>query len=137
METVVQVVESKKEEIIEKVVEQVDEKKVDEALDKVEDVIEKTVEEISEKVEKVVEELSAKVDLPPEVEKVIDILEDQLDGREVSCSCFGWLVALRITRKSKQTPPTKSADEQKTVVVLPSPDSPATEQRPPTAPQPE
>jgi uncharacterized protein (UPF0210 family) len=135
METVVQIVESKKEEVVEKIVEQVDEKKVDEVMDKVEDTVEQAIENISEKVEKAIEELSAKVDLPPQVEKVIDILEDQLDGRQLSCACFGWLVALRITRKSKQTPPTKSADEVKIPAVLSSPDSQATEQRPPTAPQ--
>jgi hypothetical protein len=135
METVVQIVESKKEEIVDKIAEQVDEKKVDEAMDKVEDTVEQVIENISEKVEKALEELSAKVDLPPQVDKVIDILEDQLDGRQLSCSCFGWLFALRIARKSKQTPPTKPADEVKIPVVLSSPDSQATEQRPPTSPQ--
>lgn len=133
MESVVlDIVESKKDEIV------VDEKKVDDVLDKVEDVAEKIADDVSKKVEEVAKPLTDlidKLDDIPQIAKAIDILEDQLDGREVSCSCFGWLVALRIARKSKQTPPTKPVDESKTTVVLPSPDSPAKESPPPKTPQ--
>jgi hypothetical protein len=139
MDVVVKVVESKKDEIFEKAVEQINEKKVDEVVDKVEETVEKVIDEVAKKIEETAAPVAAildKLDDNPQVAKVIDILEDQLDGREISCSCFGWLVALRIARKSKKTSPPKPEADQKTTVVLPALDSPAKESPPPTTPQP-
>lgn len=148
METVVEVVESKKDEVLEKVVEQVEEKKeeieekVEEVADKVEETVEKVADAVSEKIEEVAKPLADlidKLDDNPQVAKAIDMVDDiigdRLDGREISCSCFGWLVALRIARKSKKTSQAKPEEIPKTQPELPSQDSKAQEERPPTAPQ--
>lgn len=144
METVVEVIESKKDEVIEKVVEQIEErkeeieKKVDEVADKAEETIEKAADEVAKKVEEVAKPLTDiidKLDDNPQVAKALDIIGDQLDGREISCSCFGWLVALRITRKSKKTSQAKLEELPKIEIAQPSQDSKAPEERPPTAPQ--
>ena len=136
-DVVVNVVESKKEEIIEKVLEQVEEKKeevsqkVDEVADKAESAIESAGDEIGKKVEAVLD----KLDDNPQVAKALDVIDDvigdQLDGREISCSCFGWLVALRIARKSQKTAPAKSAATPSTELPVPAPSAPV-EERPPT-----
>lgn len=141
METVVEVVESKKDEVLEKVVEQVEEKKeeieqkVDEVADKAEEAIEKVADAVSEKIEEVSKPIADIIESNPQVAKVVDVIEDRLDGREISCSCFGWLVALRIARKSKKTSQAKPEEIPKTQPELPSQDSKAQEERPPTAPQ--
>lgn len=148
VEKVTEAVESKKEEILEKVAEQVEEKKeeieqkVDEVADKAEEVVEKVAEEVGKKLEeaaKPLTDLIDKLDDNPQIAKALDVIDDvigdQLDGREVSCSCFGWLVALRIARKSKQSPQAKPEEKPKTESVSPSQDSKAEEERPPTAPQ--
>jgi hypothetical protein len=136
----------KKDEILEAAVVQLEdkkdeiEKKVDEVADKAEDVIEKVAEEVGKKVEDAVMSVIDKLDDNPQVAKVLDVVEDavikQLDGREVTCSCFGWLVALRITRKIRASPPSKSEDVQpKTVTASPSQDSKAEELPQAKAPQ--
>jgi len=148
METVVEkvtdLVESKKDEVLEKVAEQVEEKKeeiekkVDDVADKAEEAVEKVADEVSKKVEEVAKPLTDlidKIDDNPQVAKVLDIIGNQVDGREISCSCFGWLVALRITRKSKKTSQAKSEEMPKIQPELPSQDSKVEEERPPTAPQ--
>ena len=148
METVTEVVESKKDEVLEKVVEQVDEKKeeiekkVEEVADKAEEAVEKAAEEVSKKLEeaaKPLADLIDKLDDNPQVAKAIDMVDDiigdQLDGREISCSCFGWLVALRIARKSKEKSQAKPEETPKTETASPSQDSKAQEERPPTTAQ--
>ncbi len=148
METVVEVIESKKDEVLEKVVEQIEEKKeeveqkVEEVADKAEEAVEKAADEVGKKLEeaaKPIADLIDKLDDNPQVAKAIDMVDDiigdRLDGREISCSCFGWLVALRIARKSKKTSQAKPEDIPKTQPELPSQDSKAQEERPPTAPQ--
>lgn len=107
---VVELVESKKEVVVEKVLEQVEakkevlEKKVDEVADKAEAAIEKAGDEIGKKAEAILD----KLDDNPHIAKAIDVLDDivgdELNNREISCSCFGWLVALRITRKTQKKP---------------------------------
>lgn len=111
-----EIIESKKEEIVEKVIDQIEShkddivKKVDEAEVKVEETIEKVADDIEKKVEDILD------NAPPEVKKVVDTVESKIveivDGRLISCSCWGFLWSLRITRKSPQTPPSKSEDSQ-------------------------
>ncbi len=138
---VVEIVESKKEEIIEKALEQVEDrkeeaaKKVDEVADKVEATIENAGDEIGKKVEGIID----KLDDNPHIAKALDILDDvignQVDGREISCSCFGWLVALRITRKSQKNSPSKSEATLSTELPVLAPSVPVEEQPPSKAPQ--
>ncbi len=138
------------EKVVEKAIEQLEEKKeeiekkVDEVADKVEDSIEKASEEVGKQLEeaaKPIADIIDKLDDNPQIanaiEMVSDIIVDQLTGREVSCSCFGWLFALRITRKTPPTPPSKPEETlPKIEIASPSQDSKAAEQSPPTAPQP-
>jgi hypothetical protein len=120
---VTEIVESKKDEVLEQVTVQIEEKKeeisqkVDEVADKVEEVVEKAGEEVGKKLEeaaKPIADLIDKLDDNPQVAKALDIvgdvLEEQLNGRELSCSCFGWLVALRISRRNPPPPPSKSEE---------------------------
>ena len=105
---VVKIVEANKDEITKKVVEQVEakkedvEKKVDELADKAESAFENAANDLGKKAEAIID----KLDDNPQVAKALDMLDDvvgdELNNREVSCSCFGWLVALRITRKSQK-----------------------------------
>ena len=148
VETVTELIESKKDEVVEKVVEQLEEKKeeiekkVDEVADKVEEAVEKAAEEVGKKLEEAAKPLADiidKLDDNPQIAKTLDMIDDvigdQLDGREISCSCFGWLVALRIARKSKASPQSKSEETPKTQTESPSQNSKVEEERPPTAPQ--
>jgi len=105
-------------ELVEQKVEEV-EKKVEETTDKVLDSIQENTQVVADKVEDAVEKAAKpltdiidKLDDDPRVKAVIDnvtaAVAEQLDGREFSCGCFGWLFALRITRKSRQSSPSKS-----------------------------
>lgn len=115
---VVEVIESKKEEVVEKVVEQIESKKeeISKKLDESEIMVEESVEKVGKKLDDTVRSVVDKLDDNPQVAKVIDKIEDviveQLDGRDISCSCFGFLWSLRITRKNPQNTPSKSADTQ-------------------------
>lgn len=115
-DVVIEIVESKKDEIAEKVIEQIEGKKedIEKKVDEVADKAEETIEQVGEKIEeaaKPLTDLIDKLDDNPQIAKAIDMVDDiigdQLDGREISCSCFGWLVALRISRKMKKTLPSK------------------------------
>lgn len=129
-DVVVELVESKKEEVVEKVLEQVESKKeeiaekVDAVADKTEAAIESAGDEIGKKVEAILD----KLDDNPQVAKALDVLDDvlgdQLNGREISCSCFGWLVALRITRKDRQSSPAKSEATPSKELPAPTPSAP-------------
>ncbi len=141
-EVIVELVESKKEEVVEKVLEQVEskkediEKKVDEVADKAEAAIESAGDAIGKKAEAILD----KLDDNPQVAKALDVLDDilgdQLNGREISCSCFGWLVLLRIARKSQKSVPAKSEATLSTELPVLAP-STQVEERPPTkAPEP-
>lgn len=105
-------------ELVEQKVEEV-EQKVEETADKVLDIVqEKTqaaatkVEDAVEKVAKPVTDLIDKIDDDPRVKAVLDsvtgAVAEQIDGRVFSCGCFGWMFALRITRKTPQPSPSKS-----------------------------
>lgn len=113
-EKAIELVEEKKEEIIEKVVEQLDSKKeeIGEKVDKVENVIEKSAEAIGDKLEAIVD----KLDDNPQVAKAIEVLDNvignQIDGREITCSCFSWLFVLRITRKNQKTVQSKPVETE-------------------------
>lgn len=132
-EKAVELIESKKEEILDKI-EEVAEQKVDAA----ETAVEEAASDLGKKLEELaapVADLIDKLDDNPQVAAAIESLVTQVDGREVSCSCFGFLFALRITRKSKTTPPAKPEDTPKIEIVLPSQDSQVKEELPPKAPQ--
>jgi len=113
-EKAIELVEEKKEEIVEKVVEQLESKKeeIEEKIDQAENVVEQTVEAIGDKLEAIVD----KLDDNPQIAKAIDVLDDvignQIDGREVTCSCFSWLFVLRITRKNPPTVPSKPTETE-------------------------
>lgn len=140
-DVVVELVESKKDEVIEKVLEQVEAKKeelsekVDEVADTVEVAIEKAGDEIGKKVEAVLDKLDDNVHVAKALDVIDDVIGDQLDGREISCSCFGWLFALRIARKSQKTAPSKSEDILSTQLPALAPSVLVEEQSPPKLPQ--
>lgn len=123
---VVELVESKKEEVVEKVLDQIEGKKeeIGKKLDESEIVVEESVEKVAKKLEDTVSSIVDKLDDNPEVAKVIDSVEDviasQLDGRDISCSCFGFLWSLRITRKSQKKTPSKSEGSQNTQKLPPT-----------------
>ena len=104
-----EVIESKTEEVI---------VKVDEVLDN----IEKT--EVVIDVPKPVEEIIEKVEKIEVVKDVIENVVEVVDGRTFSCSIFGWLLSLHITRKQKTPPQTKSEDIPNKPEVKPSQDIP-------------
>ena len=113
-EKAIELVEEKKEEILEKVIEQLESKKedVEKKVDEAETIVEQTAEAIGDKLEQIVD----KLDDIPQVAKAIEVLDDvignQIDGREVTCSCFSWLFVLRITRKNPPTAPSKPAETE-------------------------
>lgn len=104
-------VESKAEEIGDKVGEIVDKE-----LTKLEEKVEDLLNTINKKVEesevvKQVEAVIDKWDDNPMVKEVSESVIEQVDGRVVSCFCFGWNLSLRINRKkspSSQTKPLQS-----------------------------
>jgi hypothetical protein len=148
-EKVTELVESKKDEVVEKVLEKIEdkkeelEKKVDEVADNTEKAVEKVAEDLGKKLEeasKPLADIIDKLDDNPQIAKAIDVVGDaivsQIDGREISCSCFGWLVALRISRKSKEILPSKPEETvQKIQIASPSQNSKEQEERPPNPPQ--
>lgn len=125
-------IEKKVEEVMEQKAEEID-KKVDEAEVKIEAAAEKAADELEKKVDEIMDAA------PPEVQKVLDIVASNLvevvDGRDFSCSCFGFLVSLRITRKDKKSSPSKS-EETLSIELPPLPQSsPLKESELPKAPQ--
>lgn len=101
-------------ELVEQKTEEV-EKKVEEAADKVLDTVQENSQKVAEKVEETIEKVAKPVtdliDKDPRVKAVLDgvseSVAEQLDGREISCGCFGWMFALRITRKGQSSAPSK------------------------------
>lgn len=96
-------------ELVEQKVEEV-EKRVEETTDKVLDTVQENTQKVADKVEaaaKPVTDLIDKLDDDPRMKAVLDgiteSVAEQLDGREFSCGCFGWIFALRITRKTHQS----------------------------------
>jgi hypothetical protein len=118
VEKVTEVVSEKAIELVESKAEEV-EKKVEETTDKVLDAVEENTQKVADKIEDAVEKVAKpltdlidKIDDDPRVKAMIDgvtdAVGDQLDGREFSCGCFGWMFALRIARKSRESTPSKS-----------------------------
>ena len=104
-------VESKAEEIGDKVGEIAD-KELTKLEEKVEDLL-NTINKKAEESEvvKQVEAVIDKWDDNPMVKEVTESVIEQVDGRVVSCFCFGWNLSLRIDRKkspSSQTKPLQS-----------------------------
>ena len=107
---------------VEDKVEQVIKDKADEInaeLDKVEDKVESTIEKVGDSIEKKVDEL-----VPEPLKNVLDIAESNLaevvDGRVFSCSLFGFLLSLRITRKNPKSSPSKSEETSNKVPSQPA-----------------
>jgi len=131
-------------ELVEEKLEEV-EKKVEETTDKVLDSLQDGTQAAADKIEDTVEkaakpltDLIDKLDDDPRVKAVIDGLTDsvaeQLDGRVFSCGCFGWMFALRIARKGRQTSPSTPAVLDSKLPELPPPDEAVKEWSPPKAP---
>lgn len=128
-EQVKEVVSEKAVELVEQKAEEV-EKKVEETADKVLDTVQENTQVVADKIEDAVEkaakpvvDLIDKLDDDPRVKAVIDNVTDavvtQIDGREFSCGCFGWMFALRITRKNPQPSPSKSEVSDNKLPELP------------------
>lgn len=97
--------------VVENKIEEVLDSKTDEIkseLDKIENKVESAIETIGNDIEKKVDEL------PEPIKNVLELVEsnlaDVVDGRVISCSLFGFLWTLRITRKSPQSSPSKSEE---------------------------
>lgn len=103
-EKVVELVESKTEEI---------EKKVEETTDKVLYTVQENTQKVADKVEEAVKPIADLIDDNPAVKKVLDgtseSIVEKVDGREFSCFCFGWLLSLKISRKLPQSSPSTQA----------------------------
>jgi len=117
------------------------------AMDKVEAVVETKVEEVTVKVDEVLEKIEnteITIEQPKIVETVLDKLDDipvikdaieniveVVDGRVFTCSCWSWVLTLRITRKTNQTSPPKPEEnpnksEEKPSQCTPQEKSPQT-----------
>jgi len=131
-------------ELVEQKVEEV-EKKVEETADKVLDTVQENTQAVADKLEDTVEkatkpvtDLIDKLDDDPRVKAVVDgvtdAVADQLDGREFSCGCFGWMFALRIARKNPQPSPSKSEAIDNKLPELPPQREEAKELPQPTPP---
>lgn len=100
--------------------------KVDEALDKIEIKIEEP---------KVVTDLIDKIDDVPVVKEVIENIVEVVDGRVFTCSCWSWVLTLRITRKKKDSVPPKSEENLNKSEEKPSHDTPQEKSLPTIPPQ--
>lgn len=99
------------ESVVEKKVEEVLESKTAEVkaeVDKVEDKIESTLEKTADDIEKKFDQV-----VPESVKNIVESnLAEIVDGRVISCSLFGFLWTLRITRKDSQSSPSKSEETE-------------------------
>jgi hypothetical protein len=122
------------------------EKKVEETTDKVLDTLQESTQTVADKVEDVVEKVVKpltdvldKLDDDPRVKAVLDGITEsvveQIDGRVFSCGCFGWMFALRITRKQPQSSPSKEAVLDNKLPELPPQHEEVKESSPPKAPE--
>lgn len=127
-------------ELVEKKTEEI-EKKAAETTDKVLDDVQANTQKVADKVEDVVEkaakpltDLVDKLDDNPHVKKVLDGVTEsivqQVDGREFSCFCFGLGLSLRISRKSRQSSPSKVEGLDNRLPKLPSLNAKAKEVHP-------
>lgn len=81
--------------------------------DKVQQVIKDKADEINAEVEKVGDSIEKKVDelVPEPLKNIVESnLAEVVDGRVFSCSLFGFLLSLRITRKNPKSSPSKSEE---------------------------
>lgn len=107
-------------------------------MDKIEEVVESKVEEVTVKLDEVLDKVEEiKIEEPKVVEKIIDKLDDipvineamkniveVVDGRVFTCSCWSWVLTLRITRKNRETVPPKPEENQNKSEEKPSPCTP-------------
>ena len=103
-------------------------------MDKIEEIVESKVEEVTVKLDEVLDKKEEiKIEEPKIVEKIIDKLDDVpiineamqnivevVDGRVFSCFCWSWVLTLRITRKTKETPLPKPEENPKKSEEQPS-----------------
>lgn len=115
-----QVIESKIEEVT---------VKVDEVLDKIENT------EIKVEEPKFLTDLIDKIDDIPVVKETIENLVEVVDGRVFTCSCWSWVLTLRITRKNNQPVPPKSEENLNKSEEKPSHDTPQEKSLPTIPPQ--
>lgn len=144
VEKVKEVVTEKAVELVESKIEEV-ETKVEETADKVLDTVQENTQKVADKFEETVEKIAKpvtdlidKLDDNPAVKKVLDTvtesIAEQVDGREFSCGCFGWMFALRITRKARQSAPSTPAVLDSKLPELPPQHEEVKESPPPSAP---
>ena len=140
VEKVNEVISEKAVELVEQKTEEI-EKTVEDTTDKVLDTVQENTQKVADKIEEIakpVTDLIDKLDDNPVVKKVLDTVTEsvaeQLDGREFSCGCFGWLFALRITRKTRQSAPSTPAALDSKLPELPPQHEEVKESPPPKAP---
>ena len=106
-------------------IEAVVESKIEEVLDSKTDEIKSELDKIENNVESAIETIEKKVDeLPEPIKNVLELVEsnlaDVVDGRVISCSLFGFLWSLRITRKTAGSVPSKSKEIENKAKSQPS-----------------
>lgn len=128
-------------ELVEQKVDEV-EKKVEDATDKVLDTVQENTQKVADKVEEAVEKATKPIEdlikkdarIEAVYVGVTDSIAVQLDGREFSCGCFGWLFALRITRKPRKSVPATPLVTESKLPELPLPREEAKELPPSKTP---
>ena len=90
-------------EVVEEKVDAVLESKKEEIKDKVEEAVEK-VDEVADKVcEKIEAEVGRLVLMKPEVAKAVELVDEALVGKALTCGCLGWTFSAVKSRKMKAT----------------------------------
>lgn len=94
-------------EVVEEKVDAVLESSKEDIKDKVEEVVEK-VDEVADKVcEKVEAEVVGRIGrlvlMEPEVAKAVELVDEALVGKELTCGCLGWTFSAVKSRKMKAT----------------------------------
>lgn len=102
--------EEVKKEVVETVVEHKDE--LAKVVDVVDKKVDEVVEKVEEKVEKVQTDIEKLIESTPEVQKIVDVVDDVLVGRSCGCSVFGWKLSAEKVGKTLKTPPSKGVDSQ-------------------------
>lgn len=116
-------------------IEEVVETKVEEVTVKLDDVLDK-VQEVTIEEPKVIEKIVDKLDDVPVINEAMKNMVEVIDGRAFTCSCWGWLFVLRISRKARNIPPSKSEEKTNTELNVPSPTTPQVAQPLPNVPPP-
>lgn len=91
-------------EVVEEKIDAVLESEKEEIKDKVEEVVEK-VDEVADKVcEKIETEVMERLAvMEPRVAKAVELVDEALVGKELTCGCLGWTFSAVKSRKMKAT----------------------------------